>query len=100
MCRPPGAHSELAAAAASRKNPAAMPAPAPRRTRSLHPPRPSSPLERNFVRERAKRRARIEHQRERKRARRRFQILVLALLFLAVVIALTIWDQIQALFGL
>jgi hypothetical protein len=52
------------------------------------------------VRERAKRRARLEHQRELKRARRRFGVLLLGLLFVAIVIALTIWDQIQALFGL
>jgi cell division septal protein FtsQ len=53
-----------------------------------------------LIRERAKRRARVEHAREKKRARRRFQVLLLALLFLAIVLGLTIWDQIQALFGL
>jgi hypothetical protein len=52
------------------------------------------------VRERARRRAQIEHRIERGRARRRFQVLMLALLFFAVVLGLTIWDQIQALFGL
>jgi hypothetical protein len=52
------------------------------------------------VRERAKRRAWIEHEAEKRRARRRFLVLLLALLFVAIVLALTIWDQIQALFGL
>jgi hypothetical protein len=85
---------------ASRKNPAPMSAPAPRRARPSHPVRPPSRIERAFVRERARRRARIEHERERRRARARFVVLLVALLFLAVVIALSIWDQIEALFGL
>ncbi len=53
-----------------------------------------------MVRERARRRAKVEHDREKTLARRRFWILVAFLLFVAVVLALTIWDQIQALFGL
>jgi hypothetical protein len=77
-----------------------MPASAPRPARPFRQARPPSPLERNVVRERAKRRARLEHQRELNRARRRFQVLLLGLLFVTIVIALTIWDQIQALFGL
>ena len=77
-----------------------MPAPAPRRARTYGLARPPSPLERSLVRERARRRAQIEHQVERRRARRRFQALILVLLFLTAVLALTIWDQIQALFGL
>jgi hypothetical protein len=77
-----------------------MPAPAPRRARPPGLPRPPSPLERSLVRERAKRRARIEHELERRRARHRFYVLVGALLFLTAVLALTIWDQIQAIFGL
>lgn len=52
------------------------------------------------MRERAKRRARIEHERERRHARRRFLVLLVTLLFVATVLSLTIWDQIQALFGL
>jgi hypothetical protein len=53
-----------------------------------------------MVRERARRRARIEHERQKQLARRRFWILLCFLLFVAVIIGLTIWDQIQALFGL
>ncbi len=86
--------------AASGKNRTPMPASAPRPARPFRYTRTPSPLERNVVRERAKRRARLEHQRELKRARRRFGVLLLGLLFVAIVIALTIWDQIQALFGL
>lgn len=77
-----------------------MPAPAPRRARQQVLSRLPSPVERAVVRERARRRARIEHERKRKHARRRFMVLLLALLFLAVVLGLTIWDQVQALFGL
>jgi hypothetical protein len=76
-----------------------MPA-APRRARAQRLVRPLPPVERALLRERARRQARIEHERERRRARRRFGVLMLALLFLAVVLALTIWDQIEALFGL
>jgi hypothetical protein len=53
-----------------------------------------------MVRERARRRAKIEHDRQKKLARRRFWILLCFLLFVACILALTIWDQIQALFGL
>jgi hypothetical protein len=77
-----------------------MPAPAPRRARPERHARPPSPLERSLVRERARRRAKLEHERERARAKRRFLALVAGLLFIAVVLAFTIWDQIQALFGL
>ena len=50
--------------------------------------------------QKAKRRARIEHERERRLARRRFAGLMFALLLFTTFLALTIWDQIQALFGL
>ena len=53
-----------------------------------------------MVRERARRRAKIEHDRQKKLASRRFWILLCFLLFVACILALTIWDQIQALFGL
>jgi hypothetical protein len=82
------------------KNPRPMPAPARRRSAAERAVRPPSPVERALVRERARRRAQIEHQRERKHARRRFVVLVVFLLFVTTFIGLTIWDQIQALFGL
>jgi predicted nucleic acid-binding Zn ribbon protein len=57
-------------------------------------------VERNLRVERAKRRAQTEHKLERERARRRFAVLLFLLLLAAVLISLTVWDQIQALFGL
>jgi hypothetical protein len=52
------------------------------------------------ARARARRRARIEHQQEVRRARIRFLALLGALVFLALFISLSIWDTIQAVFGL
>jgi hypothetical protein len=52
------------------------------------------------VKERAKRRARTAHDLERRRAGRHFLVLLVGLIFVSLVLALTIWDQIQALFGL
>jgi hypothetical protein len=79
-----------------------MAAPEPRRARTgrrlTH--REPTRLQRSLVRERAKRRARIEHERERRRARRRFGVLLLVLVFVAIVLSLTIWDEIETLFGL
>ena len=57
-------------------------------------------LERSISVRRARRRAQIERERERRRARKRFWVLLAALLFYAVFLALTVWDQVQALFGL
>lgn len=79
-----------------------MAAPAPRRARvgrRLTQQEPTR-LQRSLVRERAKRRAKIEHERERRRARRRFAVLILVLLFFTAVLSLTIWDEIETLFGL
>ena len=77
-----------------------MPAPAPRRATRSRQALPTPAVERNLRVERAKRRARIEHKLERQRARRRFAVLLFLLLLAAILIGLTIWDQIQALFGL
>jgi hypothetical protein len=86
-----------------------MAAPAPRRA-DVDEPRIARPAEepaidprgyqRGLRRARARRRARIEHQREVKRARIRFLVLLGALLFLVAFIGLSIWEKIQALFGL
>jgi len=77
-----------------------MAAPAPRRADVDVPPVDPYAVPRAFAKERAKRRAREEHQAELERARVRFWALVGALLFFAVILSLTIWDQIQALFGI
>jgi hypothetical protein len=64
------------------------------------PPIDSSAYQRGLRRARARRRARIEHQLELRRARIRFLALVVALLFLIAFIGLSIWEKIQAAFGL
>ena len=50
--------------------------------------------------ERAKRRARMQRTREQRLASFRFAIVLIALLALTVFLALTIWQQIERLFGL
>jgi hypothetical protein len=77
-----------------------MPAPAPRRDAHDAPAPRSSSIERAITIHRARRRARVEHERELKRARTRFFALLVALLFFTAFLSLSIWDQIQALFGL
>jgi hypothetical protein len=64
------------------------------------PPIDPRSFQRTLRQARARRRARIEHHRELRRARLRFLVLVLALLFLVVFLALSVWEKIEALFGL
>jgi hypothetical protein len=86
-----------------------MAAPAPRRADVdeplIAPPAEDPPIDprsyqRGLRRARARRRARIEHKRELRRARVRFLVLLGGLLFLVAFIGLSIWEKIQALFGL
>jgi hypothetical protein len=49
---------------------------------------------------RAKRLARIEHRREQQLARHRYWILLAALFVLAAFLSVTIWAQIQSMFGI
>jgi hypothetical protein len=87
-----------------------MAAPAPRRAsadppraapaRRAEPPTDAHSYERGLTQARARRRARIEHQREKKRARIRFLVLLVGLVFLAIFIGLSIWEKIEAVFGL
>src|SRR5262245_12447651 len=77
------------------KNPCVVAAPAPRQQRERPLPQQTTRLEKAVVKERAKRRAKIHHDLERKRAGKRFFALLLTLAFIAVVLGLTIWDQIQ-----
>jgi GAF domain-containing protein len=92
--------NRICGSAHDREESRVMPAPAPRRATRPKQVRPTPAVERNLRVERAKRRARIEHKLERQRARRRFAVLLFLLVLAAVLISLTIWDQIQALFGL
>jgi hypothetical protein len=53
-----------------------------------------------FRQHREKRLARIEYRRELRRSRRRFWILVAVLFALAVFLSVTIWEQLQSMFGI
>lgn len=82
-----------------------MAAPAPRRAQWEDPPGEDPPIdpfavERRLRRERAKRRARIEHRREQRIAGLRFLVLIGVLVFVTLFIGLSIWEKIRTLFGL
>lgn len=78
----------------------AIPAPAPHQAPDDEPSLDRFEGRRAVARARAKRRARIEHQQELRRARIRFLALLGGLVFLALFISLSIWEKIQAVFGL
>ena len=57
-------------------------------------------VDRAYLHERARRRARIERSRERRRASLRFWLVLLVLVAASVVLTVTIWREIERLFGL
>ena len=57
-------------------------------------------VDRAYLQERARRRARIEHSRAQRRAAFRFWVVLLSLLALAVLLLLTTWREVERLFGL
>lgn len=57
-------------------------------------------VDRAYLQERARRRARIERSRAQRRASIRFWIVVLGLLALGVLLTLTTWREVERLFGL
>jgi hypothetical protein len=59
-----------------------------------------SAIQRNYHRERARRRARIERKRETRYADLRFWGVLAGLIFLVAFLGLTVWHQVQQLFGL
>lgn len=59
-----------------------------------------SAIQRAYRLERAKRRAKVEHRRRAKHAGLRFWVVLWVLLFASVILALTIWAQVEQLFGL
>ncbi len=65
-------------------------------------PPPYDPLavDRAYLHERARRRARVERTRARRRAGLRFWFVLLVLLTASVLLSLTIWREIERLFGL
>lgn len=64
------------------------------------PPFDPVAVDRAYLQERARRRARIEHSRERRRAAIRFWVVVLGLLAVTVLLTLTTWREVERLFGL
>ncbi len=57
-------------------------------------------IQRNYRRERARRRAKVEHRRQTRHAHVRFWVVLGGLVFLIVFLGLTVWDKVQQLFGL
>jgi hypothetical protein len=57
-------------------------------------------VDRAYLRERARRRARIEHSRARRRAGLRFWFVLACLIAVSVLLTLTIWREVERLFGL
>ena len=64
------------------------------------PPFDPIAVDRVYLQERARRRARIERSRARRRASLRFWLVLIALLVVSVLLSLTIWHEIERLFGL
>jgi hypothetical protein len=64
------------------------------------PPFDPVAVDRAYLHERARRRARIERSRERRRAALRFWVVLLGLIALSVLLTLTLWREVERLFGL
>jgi hypothetical protein len=64
------------------------------------PPYDPIAIDRAYLQERARRRARIERSRARRRASARFWIVLIVLLTVSIVLIVTIWREIERLFGL
>jgi hypothetical protein len=64
------------------------------------PPIDPRAIDRAYHLHRARRQARLDRRRNNRRARLRFWIFLLVLLALAVFLAVTVWHQVQRLFGL
>ena len=59
-----------------------------------------SAVDRAYLQERARRRARVERSRARRRAGLRFWLVLLGLVAVSVLLTLTIWREVERLFGL
>jgi hypothetical protein len=64
------------------------------------PPFDPVAVDRAYLQERARRRARIERSRAQRRASLRFWLVVLGLLAVGVLLTLTTWREVERLFGL
>lgn len=78
----------------------AEPARRPAAGREAPPPYDPVAVDRAYQQERARRRARIERERAQRRAGLRFWLVLLALLGITVLLSLTVWREIERLFGL
>jgi hypothetical protein len=77
-----------------------MAQPARRQEHPEAPPVDPYAIQRAYRRERARRRARIDRRREQRLAGLRFVAVLAALFALSVFLTLTVWQEIQRLFGL
>ena len=64
------------------------------------PPFDPVAVDRAYLQERARRRARIERSRAKRRASLRFWLVLLGLIAVSIVLSLTIWREVERLFGL
>lgn len=64
------------------------------------PPFDPVAVDRAYLQERARRRARIERSRERRRAALRFWAVLLALVAVSILLTLTVWREVERLFGI
>ena len=64
------------------------------------PPFDPVAVDRAYLQERARRRARIERSRAKRRASLRFWLVLLGLIAISVLLTLTIWREVERLFGL
>ena len=64
------------------------------------PPFDPVAVDRAYLQERARRRARIERSRAKRRASLRFWLVLLVLVAVSVLLTLTIWREVERLFGL
>lgn len=80
----------------------ARPEPVARRAQSTEPPPvdPTDAVRSAYSFHRAKRRVRVERRRQTRQAGLRFAVTLAVLVFIAVVLSLTVWNEIQRLFGL
>jgi hypothetical protein len=98
--RSPGAGGSACGHPQERQESAPIGSPAPKQSAAEGPPLDPTAVPRAFAQARARRRARIEHDRELKRARIRFLVLLGVLAFVTVFLAFSIWEKIEAVFGL
>jgi hypothetical protein len=77
-----------------------MAEPSPRSRPDDPPPFDPVAVDRAYLKERARRRARIERSRASRRSSVRFWVVLLLLLAASVFLTLTVWGEIQRLFGL